>query len=248
MNHKPAKPQTLVEEKLALDLFLQSLLREPQPDTEVEVRTEVEAPVSEPVAPAPAETPVEEAPPVQTPVIESELPAPETAPAPSGETPHAEEGGQGLPPWADLFQAMLFRVAGLTLAVPLEELNGVVEFDAEQLTEMPGHADFFLGLMTHQGRSVPVVDTARLVFPPEKLQQLAGDDPAERVTRVVLIDGGRWGLACDEVDEVITLRRDEVRWRSDRTRRRWLLGTVIQHMCALVDTNAFARKLAEGSD
>lgn len=248
MNRKPAKPQTLVEEKLALDLFLQSLLREPQPQTEVEVQTEVEAPVSEPLAPAPAQTPVAKAPAPEVPVIEADRPVPETAPAPLEETARLEEDGEGLPPWADLFQAMLFQVAGLTLAVPLEELNGVVEFDAEQLTEMPGHADFFLGLMAHQGRSVPVVDTARLVFPPEKLQQLAGDDPLERVKRVVLIGDGRWGLACDEVDEVITLRRDEVRWRSNRTRRRWLLGTVIQHMCALVDTNAFARKLAEGSD
>lgn len=240
MSNKPAK-QTLVEEKLALDLFLQSLLREPAPEADPEP------------APAPAEPPVEvKAPPVvEAPVSE---PAPSVVDTPvaaspvSLDTPPPRTGGEDLPPWAELFQAMLFRVAGLTLAVPLEELGGVVEFDADQLTEMPGHAEFFLGLMPHQGKSVPVVDTARLVFPPEKLQQLAGDDPLKRVRRVVLIDEARWGLACDDVDEVITLRKDEVRWRSDRTRRRWLLGTVIQHMCALVDTAAFARKLADGRD
>lgn len=241
MSNKPAK-QTLVEEKVALDMFLQSLLREPAPEPEpAPAPTVTEAP---PEAPpqvkldVPAPTVVE-----PTPVVEAPAPAVETRP----ETP-PPVAGEELPPWADLFQAMLFRVAGLTLAVPLEELGGVIEFDPEQLTEMPGHADFYLGLVTHLGKSVPVVDTARLVFPPEKLQQLAGDDPLKRVRRVVLIDEGRWGLACDEVDEVITLRRDEVRWRSDRTRRRWLLGTVIQHMCALVDTGAFATKLAEGRD
>ncbi|MDR9436644.1 MAG: chemotaxis protein CheW [Thiohalophilus sp.] len=241
MSNKPAK-QTLVEEKVALDMFLQSLLREPASEPE----------------PAPAPT-VTEAPPEAPPQVKLDMPAPTVvesapvveAPAPAVETrpetpPPA--AGEDLPPWADLFQAMLFRVAGLTLAVPLEELGGVIEFDPDQLTEMPGHADFYLGLVTHLGKSVPVVDTARLVFPPEKLQQLAGDDPLKRARRVVLIDEGRWGLACDEVDEVITLRRDEVRWRSDRTRRRWLLGTVIQHMCALVDTGAFATKLTEGRD
>lgn len=240
MSNKPAK-QTLVEEKVALDMFLQSLLREPTPEPEP-----VPAPsVSEAPPEAPPQVAVEVPPPTvveQTPMVEAPTPVeslPDTPPPAAGED---------LPPWADLFQAMLFRVAGLTLAVPLEELGGVIEFDPDELTEMPGHADFYLGLVTHLGKSVPVVDTARLVFPPEKLQQLTGDDPLKRVRRVVLIDEGRWGLACDEVDEVITLSKDEVRWRSNRTRRRWLLGTVIQHMCALVDTGAFATKLTEGRD
>ncbi len=243
MSNKPAK-QTLVEEKVALDMFLQSLLREPESTPEPEPAP---APT---VTKAPPEAPPQvklDVPP--TPVVEPtpEVEAPATSVEPRPDTP-PPAAGEDLPPWADLFQAMLFRVAGLTLAVPLEELGGVLEFDPDQLTEMPGHADFYLGLVTHLGKSVPVVDTARLVFPPEKLQQLAGDDPLKRVRRVVLIDEGRWGLACDEVDEVITLRKDEVRWRSDRTRRRWLLGTVVQHMCALVDTGAFATKLAEGRD
>jgi purine-binding chemotaxis protein CheW len=139
---------------------------------------------------------------------------------------------------------MLFQVGGLTLAVPLMELNGVLEWDAEQVTEMPGHADFYLGLIQHMDRHVPVVDTARLVLPPDKLTALAGDDPYARLQRVVLIDDSRYGLGCDEVNEVITLRPEEVRWRSSRTSRQWLAGTVIEHMCALIDASAFARLLA----
>ena len=91
-----------------------------------------------------------------------------------------------------------------------------------------------------------MVDTARLVFPADRLPP--DDDPLTRVTRIVLIGGGRWGLACDAVEEVVTLRHDQVRWRSERTRRRWLLGTVIDHMCALIDTDAFAEKLASGEE
>ncbi|MFO8024591.1 chemotaxis protein CheW [Thiohalophilus sp.] len=241
MSNKPAK-QTLVEEKVALDIFLQSLLREPTPEPEAAPAPTVITPPEVPprvTVDVPPPTAVEQ----KTLVVESPDVSLESMP----DTP-SPVAGEDLPPWAELFQAMLFRVAGLTLAVPLEELGGVLEFDSDQLTEMPGHADFYLGLVTHMGKSVPIVDTARLVFPPEKLQQLAGDDPVKRLRRVVLIDEGRWGLACDEVDEVITLRKDEVRWRSNRTRRRWLRGTVIQHMCALVDTDAFATKLAEGRD
>ncbi|MGD8926510.1 MAG: chemotaxis protein CheW [Thioalkalispiraceae bacterium] len=151
----------------------------------------------------------------------------------------------GKPAWAESeFQVMLFKVAGLTLAVPLVELNGIVECDLSNVTAMPGHADFYLGLMNHLDKTVPLVDTARFVLPPDKLQLLAGADPQERITRVVMIHDCQYGLACDEVNEVITLSPDSVRWRTQRTQRRWLAGTVIEHMCALIDANAFAELLA----
>ena len=167
--------------------------------------------------------------------VRSEAPAaPEKAAAPP---PAPEWLGQEL-------QAMLFKVAGLTLAVPLVDLNGVVEWNEERVTTMPGHADFYLGLMSHLNRQIPVVDTARLVLPENKRKLLAGEDPRQRITRVVLINDGRYGLACDEVNEVVTLKADAVRWRSERTQRRWLAGTVVEHMCALVDATAFAELLA----
>ena len=151
----------------------------------------------------------------------------------------------GKPEWAEAdFQVMLFKVAGLTLAVPLIELNGVVECDLSKVTSMPGHADFYLGLLNYLDKSVPLVDTARFVLPPDKLTILAAGAPEERITRVVMIQDCQYGLACDEVNEVITLHPESVRWRSQRTQRRWLAGTVVEHMCALIDANAFAELLA----
>jgi purine-binding chemotaxis protein CheW len=181
-----------------------------------------------------------------------ETPPPVEASEPAAPVPEPEPAAAPVPPapadpaWlGQELQAMLFKVAGLTLAVPLVDLNGVVEWDEARITEMPGHADFYLGLMTHLKRQIPVVDTARLVLPENKRVQLAGEDPRQRVTRVVLINDSRYGLACDEVNEVVTLKADAVRWRSERTQRRWLAGTVIEHMCALVDATAFAELLAE---
>ena len=149
------------------------------------------------------------------------------------------------PDWTQReFQAMLFKVAGLTLAVPLVDLAGVVVCDLENVTEMPGHADFYLGLMNHLGKSVPLVDTARFVLPPDKLDRLTGSDPSDRITHAVMINNAQYALACDEVDEVINLKPEAVRWRTQRTQRRWLAGTVIEHMCALIDAPAFAELLA----
>jgi len=237
MMAKKDKP-VLVDEKLALSLFLDSLLREPVEAPAVEPET-----VTEIAVPTPA-TVIEEAP--ASVVVEAEpvtLVVEETAP----ESAQVEEAmGTGADRSSE-FQVMLFKVAGLTLAVPLDGLNGVVEWK-DDLAEMPGHAEFYLGILQHLGQRIPVVETASLVFPPEKLKSLAVAEPLDRITRIVLIDEGRWGLAVDSVEEVITLQHDKVRWRSERTRRRWLLGTVIEHMCALIDPRAFAEKLVSGED
>jgi purine-binding chemotaxis protein CheW len=151
-----------------------------------------------------------------------------------------------VPAWTQQpFQALLFKVAGLTLAVPLVDLNGIVEWHPDAITAMPGHADFYLGLLPHLGKNVALIDTARFVLPPDRLRDLAGSDPQARLTRIVLIQEGRYGLACDAVAEVITLQPQDVRWRTSRTQRRWLAGTVVAQMCALIDAPAFAQMLAD---
>lgn len=182
-------------------------------------------------------TPVEVAEPPPAPVADTAAPV---APVQAEPEPQPEWG-------ANRFQAMLFKVAGLTLAVPLSGLSGIREWVQDEVTPMPGHAPWYLGLVSYRGHNVPVVDTAQLVLPADRLTRLTSP-PAERIRRIVFIDDGHWGLGCDEVADVITLGQDEVRWRTERTKRRWLAGTVIDHMCALLDPAAFAQMLATGID
>lgn len=85
-----------------------------------------------------------------------------------------------------------------------------------------------------------------MVLPVKKQAELIDENPRERVKHIVLIDNYRWGLACDKIGEVITLQPDEVRWRSDTSSRKWLAGTVIDHMCALLNSEAFATMLLKG--
>ena len=226
---------TLVDQKLALSLFLDSLLREPHSDAPGEAAAVVEpAPRLSVVKPAqthPRPVPV----------------APDLAVAEPLAVSRASADVADVPVLPkEAFQALLFTVAGLTLAVPLIELHGIVEWDAGAVTPMPGHAAFYLGLLHYRERSVPIIDPAPLVLPAERQRRLG--DPRDRVARVVMIDEGRWGLACDAVHEVVTLQPQQVRWRTRRTARRGLAGTVIDHMCALLDTRAFAGLLAAGRE
>jgi purine-binding chemotaxis protein CheW len=210
--------QALVDERNALQVYFDALLRE--------------IPDELPEAPASIETPAPTAV-VATPVAPAVAPAAAAVPA-------------EIPSWGQSrFQAMLFKVGGLTLAVPLVELSGVQEWGAHKVTPLPNHVPWFLGLTRYRERSAPVIDTARLVLPDER-RKLLDSMPSDRLTRIVFIDEGRWGLACDEVAEVVNLQTDQVRWRTTRTSRGWLAGTVIEHMCALIDPSAFARMLNSG--
>jgi len=210
MSAAQEKRKTLVDEKEALRVYLDALLRD----------------VAIPEIESPSETPV----------AVPQVVAVETVP---------EKTGTERPAWGeDSFQALLFKVSGLTLAVPLAELSGVQEWSAERVTPMPGHVSWYLGLIQYRERSVPVIDTAQLVMPQDRLERLVPWQ--ERLRHVVFICDGSWALACDELAEVVTLTPDAVRWRSSRTKRRWLAGTVIEQMCALIDPPVFADVLASG--
>jgi len=257
---------TLVDSKVALSFFLDSLLKETElpeavpvieePVVSLVVKEEIEEEVIveeviEVVAGdiiAEDIIEVQESLKVQPQPKAAVIEEVELAPEPEIATePQLELIEQKIEIPAEPFQALMFKVAGLSLAVRLVELNGVLEWDETALTEMPGHSPFFLGVLQYLGKSIPIVDTARLVFPAEKLVSLNADKPYERVKRIVLIDDGKWGLACDEIAEVVDLNAESVKWRENRSKRKWMAGTVIEHMCALVDAAGFSEMLDDGS-
>ena len=189
----------------------------PQPLPEV-------APVVEPVVlvPAPAEPEVELAP---TPPVQAK-PAPE-----------------GRPAWAEEpFECLLFDVAGLTLAVPLVCLGSIYPLSGQELTPLFGQPDWFLGILPCQAGNLKVLDTARWVMPDRYR-----DDFRDGLQYVISVEGYEWGLAVHQVSRSIRLDPAEVKWRSHRTQRPWLAGTVIEHMCALVDVAALAELIASGA-
>jgi len=159
--------------------------------------------------------------------------------------PVLESNTNGIPEWAQArFQVLLFEVAGLTLAVPLTKLKGVVR-NEHGLTEMPGHSGLFLGITPYQGVQSKVVDTARFVLSQDRVAQL-GEDSADRAEHLVVIDEGRWSLACSKIGDVIELESGQVKWRSAAGKRLWLAGTVIDQMCALLDIDELTQQLTDG--
>ena len=219
------------EQKLKLEKLLQSA----RPQLLTETKTAfinnpeeiqdwvIEVPVERPIAPV-------EVPAVTVPIIEEPL-STEVA---SVTTQFQMEGLEWLennrPQWAQSpFEVLLFTVSGLTLAVPLISL-GQIQPLTEELTPLFGQADWFMGLQPTPAGKIRTVNTAKFVMP-ERYDEAF----LQTAKYVMSINGVPWGLAVDSVNQPIKLHPEDVKWRSDRSKRPWLAGTVKDHMCALLD-------------
>jgi purine-binding chemotaxis protein CheW len=237
-----------LEVSVSLDEFEAAVLEEQVRDARlVEPVASVAAPVAlavvaeAPVQPAQVVAPVELTVPVQAPVVEEAPPAvatlAELAPQPAGLL------ADGRPAWAEEpFECLLFDVAGLTLAVPLICLGSIYPLEGQELTPLFGQPEWFLGILPSQAGNLKVLDTARWVMPDRYRE-----DFREGLQYVISVQGYEWGLAVHQVSRSIRLDPSEVKWRSQRTQRPWLAGTVIEHMCALLDVAALAELIASGA-
>lgn len=134
---------------------------------------------------------------------------------------------------AEEFQALFFKVSGLTLAVPLAQLGAIYELDGA-LTRLPGRPRHVMGVSEQRGERIQAVNTASLVMP-ESYASL--DQPEQHYQFLVKLGDSHWALACDELSGTRILRRDSVKWRSGEGKRPWLAGMVIEQMCALLEVD-----------
>jgi purine-binding chemotaxis protein CheW len=186
---------------------------------------------------------------IGSPEIPAELPAaPDLEvqaqePAPSADSPLVEGlewMPNGRPSWAQTrFDVLLFKVSGLTLAVPLMAL-GQIQPITEELTPLFGQADWFMGLQPTPAGKIRTVNTAKFVMP-----ERYDENFVKTARYVVSINGVPWGLAVDSVNQPISLEPEDVKWRSERSKRPWLAGTVKEHMCALLDIPRFGQLLLD---
>ena len=182
-------------------------------------------------------------------------------PEPAGETPAAVApvavppraaiaehaagpASSSLPAWGQApFECLLFEVAGLTLAVPLVCLGSIHPLAGQPLTPLFGQPDWVLGILPSAAGNLKVLDTARWVMPERYREEFR-----QGLQYVISVQGHDWALAVHQVRHAIRLQPREVRWRTRRSQRPWLAGTVIEQMCALLDVGALAELIGAGAE
>ena len=218
----------------SLDEFETAVLEEQVRDARLLAPQEVEVEVLPVVVPQ-----------IAVPLLVPEVPVPVLVPVEvvAVEPPTAAFVLDEQPSWAEEpFECLLFDVAGLTLAVPLVCLGTIYPLQGQELTPLFGQPDWFLGILPSQSGNLKVLDTARWVMPDRYRE-----DFRQGLQYVISVQGYEWGLAVHQVSRSIRLDPSEVKWRTQRTQRPWLAGTVIEHMCALLDVSALAELIASGA-
>ena len=143
---------------------------------------------------------------------------------------------------AEAFQALFFKVAGLTMAVPLTQLGGI--HNITERNHLPGKPEWFDGVMVHRDDRFNAVNTALWVMP-ERYDQVQSELDYQYL---ILLENSPWGLMCDKLVNTETLQPDDVKWSTQSNKRRWLAGLVKEKKCALIDVNEMIDLLNQGQD
>jgi len=234
-----AEPDILPQHKAKVEKLLEAARVQLKPNVQLKPKvatTKAPVTVPEPVEPVEAKAAVE----FRREIEAAAEPDVELALEPEFELEGLVWEANGRPPWAQgNFDVLLFKVSGLTLAVPLVAL-GQIQPITEALTPIFGQADWFMGFQPTTLGKIRTVNTALFVMP-----ERYDEEFLKTAKLVISINGLEWGLAVDSVNQPITLSPDAVKWRSERSKRPWLAGTVKEQMCALIDVPMMGKLLLE---
>lgn len=140
-----------------------------------------------------------------------------------------------MPEWTQHeFHALFFKVDSLILAAPLTELSKTIKVDKSP-TKIPRQPSWFLGLLDTNEQRIGVLDTGQLVF--GKTKGLQRNLKKKPFINILIVQGDKWGLACDEILSIGKVQPENVRWRTLRKKRPWLVGTVIEELTTIIDVS-----------
>ena len=141
----------------------------------------------------------------------------------------------------DEFQVLFFNVAGLTLAVPLVSLGGIIKID--KINHLIGRPSWFKGVQTHRDTKINVVDTCAWVMPEKYSPALA---QTVNYQYLVMLEDSQWGLTCESLVNAVKIDKSHVNWREKPGKRPWLAGVVKQQMCGILHVQALIKMLDAG--
>lgn len=243
--------------KLALSSYLDEMLMNMDPYSEVGTQQELALPSDELVndegvedattAPEDLPKPISEPTP-EEPVEEEPAPVEEPVALLAASGPHSDRSAEPINfqdlqeqpqpaavayDWQESeFDCLLFSIGGLNLAIPMVLLGTIHPIGP--LNSLFGQPKWLMGLMSlKDNESLRLVDTARIV-----LDARYRAEDSSNYQYAIGIYGTPWALACDRVIGAKKMTQSAIKWRSDRKSRPWLMGTLKEEMCALIDAQA----------
>lgn len=140
---------------------------------------------------------------------------------------------QTLPDWArSSFEVLLVRLHHVKIAVPLLQIGMVCKIETH-LVNLANTPSWFMGLYPQKGINTKVLDTDLLL---NTVNLSSGKTVDYRY--FLTLAGSQYALACCQIEKVIRLTPDGVRWRTMNDNSLWNRGILPTQMCVLIDTCA----------
>jgi chemotaxis signal transduction protein len=127
------------------------------------------------------------------------------------------------------FDALLVELDHASLIIPLLLIGNVCKCD-HNLVHIAGQPPWFLGIYTHNGQNIKVLDTQFLVT--NKSSQIESNLKPQYI---LTIPNSAYGFSCRGVQKVVKLKKEDVSWRAEKRDKKWYRGIVTKHMCVLLD-------------
>jgi len=132
------------------------------------------------------------------------------------------------------FHVLFFKINCLLLATPLRDLSRTISIP-EKLVQLPDQPPWIAGMMENQGDKIVLLDVPFLFKRHTRPKSSSGVKDSYR--NVLITRNRHWGIPCDEVSAVSPLSAEDISWRQSTNTKSWLLGTVTEKLCALIDLN-----------
>ncbi|MDH5259451.1 MAG: chemotaxis protein CheW, partial [Gammaproteobacteria bacterium] len=140
------------------------------------------------------------------------------------------------PLWAmEEARCLLVKVAGLKVFIPASYISSIKNVTnlLKPSSKMPTWIYELVDEEDDDADAIQIINTQKLIFNGVKIRRIQPDSR----TYVVLIDDGSWGLSCDAIGEVVSLKSEDITWRSENTKRRWLAGTSSGNGAVILNVN-----------
>lgn len=131
---------------------------------------------------------------------------------------------------------MIFSIAGVRFAVPLEFLGGVYRFT--KVSRLSGQADWCLGLWHGMDKQLKVIDSA-IYFMSERKSSVDWTDQHF----ILQLDDSGWALTCELISETALISNQDVSWKKEGSPICWKAGTIVSEVCTLLDVQGLLTEL-----
>lgn len=132
-------------------------------------------------------------------------------------------------------QALLFEVAGMQLALSLDELEGIENWPEDGLSQIPGHPCYVVGTLSRPKQHTQVIDLTTLIT--------NQSSNSENNRYILLVDNKQVGLAVSAIRHVVKLEPDNVRWRREPGQRPWLAGMLMSPLSSIISLTELLKML-----